>query len=167
MRSISRFALGLVVCWGTTAASAAPELCTPARYTRGDQFTGYLDLDPEPLRMRVAGLQAPFKGYPYGPEARERLKALIDGVVLCDCPVRDRHRRQPCVVRTRGGEDVAEIMLREGLGCVESSHGAITKGLNLRAYQAAQAEARTARRGLWSEPDAACPQDMRRRLSIR
>lgn len=72
-------------------------------------------------RVRLAGLDAPELRARCEEEARlaqaatERLRGLVEGGVTLHQTGQDRYGRVLAVVRNRRGEDVAEVLIRDGL----------------------------------------------------
>jgi endonuclease YncB( thermonuclease family) len=72
-------------------------------------------------RVRLAGLDAPELRARCDEEARlaqaatERLRDLVEGGVTLHRTGQDRFGRMLAVVRDQRGEDVAEVLIREGL----------------------------------------------------
>jgi endonuclease YncB( thermonuclease family) len=105
--------------------------------------------------LRLIGINAPEFGKDGRPDeplaraARERLQVLVEGReanLALEEEQRDRYGRWLVHLRLADGRSVEEILLREGLACAI----AIPPNLNeLARHQAAAAEARRARRGLW------------------
>ena len=99
-------------------------------------------------RVRLLGIEAPKRGEPFAREARERLAALVlrrwvrlehEGSAL-----EGGGRRRAYVVRD-DGLSVAIVLVREGLARVSARQ----KTVRLAELERAQAEAQSARRGLW------------------
>ena len=84
-----------------------------------------------------------------GMAAREELTKLIDGhKVECKPTERDEYNYEVAVCFV-GKTDLGEAMVRSGLARADRHHPEI--------YAKAEAEARTAGRGLWAENHAAAP----------
>lgn len=126
------------------------ELTGPFRAVDGDTLTH------DGLRLRIRGIDAPErrqlcgaagKRWPCGLEAGRVLGARLDGL-RCEMRGLDKYRRRLAVCRTPAGDLGAE-MVRLGY--------AVAYG----RYAAEEAEARAARRGIWSGPFER-PQDWRK-----
>ena len=138
----------------------AEETCRPIRYADGDTFT--FKRGGEDVRVRVAGFDAPERGQPFSNVATQMMRDLTQGGALCDCYKQDRYKRNVCTVRTRDGQNVATLMLRAGLGCIDPRFEHEARDTDRHAARAALAHAQDTRRGMWSQPDPMCAADYRR-----
>lgn len=96
----------------------------------------------------------PTADVPSRPDAQAWLGSLAGRAVLVqEVGPRDRWDRTPAVVvlREGGGVDLAELLVAEGLGLVDVGE---RDGLCRPALLAAEAGARTARRGIWASDRA-------------
>ena len=168
------FLLFLLV--AAAAISHASEIRAP---TRSDpvlvrQVTSGDTIDVEGIgHLRLLGIDAPTVGgtsgrsrapAPYGREARDRLAGLVlhrwvrlerDEAAgqSPNAPGRTSFARRPAYVMTEEGTFVNAVLVREGLARV-AARGSLSRLVEL---QRAEAEAKAARRGLWSAPDAQRP----------
>jgi endonuclease YncB( thermonuclease family) len=102
-------------------------------------------------KIRLHGIDAPERGQPWSRRAREALSERVFGKVVRIDPVeRDQHGRLVAEVWA-DGERVGDAQVREGHAWVFRRY---TKSNRLLALEA---EARAARRGLWSLADAPIP----------
>lgn len=153
MRSLSRMprlaallaALALLA--APVAAPAAEVAGRVVGITDGDTLTVLTDARQQ-VRVRLAEIDTPERGQPYGDRARQALSALAFGkavrVEAEDC---DRYGRLIGRVR-EGGVDVNAEMVRQGAAWVYRQYSRDPHLLRL------EAEARAARRGLWALPEA-------------
>jgi micrococcal nuclease len=80
-------------------------------------------------RIRILGLDAPeLRGrcpaeVRLARAARARMQELVARGITIERRGRDRHRRTLAVVRVRGGQDVADIMIRERLARAYDGRG--------------------------------------------
>lgn len=115
--------------------------------TDGDTLT-LLTLDRQQVRVRLAQIDAPESGQPWGSRARQALAELVFRkpvvVVVVDT---DRYGRTVGTVRV-GRLDANAEMVRQGHAWVYQQY------LRDRSLLAQEEEARQARRGLWSLPEA-------------
>ena len=127
----------------------------------GDTVT-VLDGERVPHRIRIAGIDAPEKGQAFGQAAKERLARLVHGRhVEARCPKRDRYGREVCSVFL-GTRDVGLEQVRGGYAWWYRDY-AREQTLDDRAnYEAAENDARQARRGLWFDPTPQPPAAFRR-----
>lgn len=102
----------------------------------------------EQVRVRLAGIDTPERGQPWGARSREHLSALAFGRQV-EVTVEDTDRYERRVGRVRaGGTDVNAALIREGSAWVYRRYNRDPELPRL------EAEARAARRGLWSLPEA-------------
>ena len=109
----------------------------------------------EVFRIRLAGVDAPEFGQRFGLEARNRLRALVfDREVDVRATGVDRYGRLlACPVVD--AQNVCETMVAEGWAWQYRQYS------NDPRLAALEAQAREARRGLWSDPDARPPWERR------
>ena len=107
--------------------------------------------------LRLIGVNAPELGkdgaphQPYAVAARERLTMLVQDQYVSlkfERQAQDHYGRRLAHIVLADGKDVEEILLREGLVWAVAIPPNID---NLTVYLAAENEARSARRGIWSE----------------
>ena len=117
-----------------------------SRVTGGDSFR--IVTGGSVAEIRLEGVAAPAKGQPFGKEAEERLRALINGrQVRVEYRAKDQNGRFLGTVR-RDKLDVNERMIADGCARAVGSNP---------AHAAAEEEARAAKKGLWAEPKADAP----------
>ena len=124
--------------------------------TDGDTFTLLTD-DKEQVRVRVAEIDAPERGQPYGDRSRQELSRLIFGEdVSVEIQVVDRYGR-PVGRPVVGNMDVTEEMVRTGAAWVYRTY---SDDENLYALER---EAKANRQGIWglSEYERVPPWDWR------
>ncbi len=130
---------------------------TVTRVSDGDSFRGLTE-DGEEHRFRIYGIDAPEGNQPYGPEAGNFLRNLIDGhTVGIVQHTTDRWGRRVVWVFTPNGEDVSALLLQEGLAW-HYKHFDDTP-----EYATYENEARFHRKGLWQDPYPTPPWEFRRR----
>lgn len=104
------------------------------------------------MRVRLYGIDAPELDQPYGPAARDALAALVDGrVVRVIEHVTDRYGRQVSDV-VRDGVDVNRHLIAAGAAWCYMRY--LPPGDDCPRIEA---EARSARRGLWALPNPVPP----------
>lgn len=114
--------------------------------------------DPEgkAWKIRLLGIDAPEFGQPYGEASRRALAAkLADGTVRVAGKARDQHGRLLGTLWI-GDRDLNRELVAEGMAW---AFGGFSPD---EALLAAEAEARRARRGLWSDPEPMSPGQWRR-----
>lgn len=115
----------------------------------------------EQARCRLAGIDAPEREQPWGPEARDLLRSLVLGrEVWVAADSRDHYGRLIVRLTLDDGRDVARVMVAEGAAWwyVEYARDDLT-------LARAEADARRGRRGLWAaDPPPQAPWDYRAAL---
>lgn len=121
----------------------------------GDTLTVLVDRTP--VKVRIAGIDAPESRQPYGARSKQALSDLCFRVTA-EVEVVDRdHYRRP-VGRVRcAGSDVATEQVRNGMAWVYDRYSTPNSPL-----YPLQAEARAARRGLWADQVPVAPWEWRR-----
>ncbi len=152
MRAASRspfgFLAALLLLAAVSAAAAAAEIAgRVVAVSDGDTLT-VLDGARREVRVRLAEIDTPESGQPYGDRARQALSDLAFGkavrVVVVDT---DRYGRTVGRVH-EGGVDVNAEMVRRGAAWVFRRYSRDPSLPRL------EEEARAARRGLWALPEA-------------
>jgi endonuclease YncB( thermonuclease family) len=117
------------------------------RIADGDSFTVSRSGSSATTEIRIFGIDAPERSQPWSRRAREALSERVYGKVVRVVPVeRDRHRRIVAEVHAHGAS-VGEAQVREGHAWVFRRYTESTVLLAL------EAEAKAAKRGLWSLPE--------------
>jgi len=119
----------------------------------GDTVT-CLDERGRAVKIRLVGIDAPEHGQAYGAAARAALAAKIGGHVRVSGDARDQHGRLLGVLWA-GERNVNRELVAEGLAW---SFGGFAADEEIAA---AEAQARAARRGLWSDPHPLPPSQWR------
>ncbi len=127
----------------------------------GDTVT-ILDADRVQHRVRIAGIDAPEKSQAFGEAAKQSLARLVHGQrVDAHCPKRDRYGREVCSVYL-GARDVGLEQVRSGYAWWYREYAREQAPGDRAAYEAAESDARQARRGLWTDPAPQPPSAFRR-----
>lgn len=113
----------------------------------GDTLT-ILDATNTQHKIRLADIDAPESGQPYGNRAKQRLRALVAGkTVIADCRERDKYGRDVCTVIVDGADVNADL--------VATGHAWVYEQYNARAdLPPLQEAAKSKGAGLWSLPEA-------------
>ena len=125
--------------------------------------------------LGIRGIAAPALDQPFGKQAHERLKELIEGkaIILNGPTPRAYKEGRALFFRTEKGESLANMMISEGLAWVveaelEDTHRKPTdvKKVNpqTEAWLKAEREAREAKRGLWADKDPVRPWEWRAKV---
>jgi endonuclease YncB( thermonuclease family) len=116
--------------------------------------------------VRLAGIDAPELGQPYGQASKDHLSRRVAGrFVVVDWDKRDRYTSLVGKVLL-GDQDVCLEQVRAGLAWhYKHYQGEQTRTDRLR-YARAEEEARGAERGLWADPNPIPPWEWRRGMRI-
>jgi len=154
---ISVFLLALV-CGHAFAATLTGKV---VRVVDGDTLVVLSEGDAQ-HKIRLAGIDAPERGQPYGRTSKSHLSERVAGrFVVVDWQKRDRYARIVGKV-VLAGEDVCLEQVEAGLAWHYKRYQAEQTPADREAYAQAEEEAREARRGLWAEPDPVPPWEWRR-----
>jgi endonuclease YncB( thermonuclease family) len=127
----------------------------------GDTLT-LLDESRRAHRIRLDGVDAPERMQAFGQRARQSLAGLAHGrTATADCAKTDRYGRAVCRV-TVDGADVGLEQLRRGLAWHYVRYAHEQSAPTRAAYADAEAQARSARAGLWGVPEPTAPWEYRR-----
>jgi len=111
-----------------------------------------------PVRVRLYGIDAPEKHQAFGKRAKRYLRALaLQHEVTVTVRDIDREGRLVGEVRLADGRNLSQELVRAGLAWHDrlyAPHDTVLQQL--------QAEAQTAKRGLWSDPQPVPPWTFRR-----
>ncbi|ECD5592901.1 nuclease [Salmonella enterica subsp. enterica serovar Typhimurium] len=110
-------------------------------------------------RVRLNGIDAPEKAQPFGQRSRQALTAIVGGkTVLAVGEKRDRYGRLLATL-ILDGRDINATQVYSGMAWVYRYKGLATEPEYLRYER----DARTVRRGLWSEKEPVEPSIWRQR----
>ena len=126
----------------------------------GDTIT-VLDTDQIQHKIRLAGIDAPEKGQPFGKRSKESLSELVfDKQVTVDTGKRDRYGREVGKVLVNG-QDVNLVQVDRGMAWFYRFYKLEQSADDRKLYDAAEAVARAEKRGLWRDADPTPPWDFR------
>lgn len=121
----------------------------------GDTLT--LLIDKQPIKVRLANIDAPEKAQPFGNRARQALSELAFGKeAACDRSGLDRYGRSIATC-TVSHQDVNAEMLRKGMAWVYRKYAT-----NVPEYYPLEEDARTRKVGLWADRNPIPPWDWRK-----
>lgn len=147
-------ALSIPLALATTPA-AAEVLARVVSVHDGDTLT--VLVDRQQVKVRLKDIDAPELGQPFGRSARQSLSDLCFGrIAAIEIGGRDRYRRAIGQVSC-GGTDANAEQVRRGYAWTYARFARRDSPLF-----AVEHEARTARRGLWTDPSPIAPWDWRR-----
>lgn len=112
-------------------------------------------------KVRLAGIDAPEKGQPYGKASRERLASVVAGRdVVVSAHKTDRYGRKVGVVRV-DDIDANLVQITYGMAWHYKAYVAEQSTVDRSRYAAAEESARAQRIGLWADPKPIPPWDWR------
>lgn len=127
----------------------------------GDTVT-VLDADRVQHRVRVAGIDAPESGQPFGQAAKTALSQRVAGrMVEVEWHKRDQYERLIGKVIC-DGTDAGLAQVRAGLAWWYRRFATEQTPVDRAIYEAAETRAKATRMGLWSSPDPVAPWDWRK-----
>jgi micrococcal nuclease len=121
----------------------------------GDTITVRTD---ETIKIRLDGIDAPELKQPFGQASKQAMSGLVFGQTVTIKPgKKDRYGRLLARVEI-GGKDASLTMVETGM-----AHWYEQYAKHDTQLQSAQTQAKTARRGLWSDPTVVAPWEYRKR----
>lgn len=133
---------------------AAAFLASVIGISDGDTLT--IQFDREPVRVRIAEIDAPEKKQPFGTRSKQSLAELCFGKLAEVTPqTKDRYGRTVARVSCNG-QDVSEYQLKNGMAWVFDRY------VTDRSLYGIQDEARQAGRGLWVDQNPVPPWEWRK-----
>jgi endonuclease YncB( thermonuclease family) len=128
----------------------------------GDTVT-VLDSTLRQHKVRLAGIDAPEKGQPFGNRSRQELAKLVfHRQVAVEWHKKDRYHRLVGVIRV-GDFDVAYEQVRAGWAWHYRAYAKEQRSGDRVRYAQAEDEARSSKRGLWLQAGAEPPWEYRAR----
>lgn len=156
-----RILQGVVGAWvvlvmsGAYAARPQPagvQTCVEVRgFHDGDTFTCITEAGP--LRIRVAGIDAPETSQAFWRVSRDILTQRAAPGTVVGCHKVDRFKRQVCRVTSPTGNDVALELVETGLAWRTRKYAEEQTPEERELYATAETIARERGFGLWSQPD--------------
>lgn len=141
-----------------STAQAADFRATVTYVTDGDTVWVRRSGDGARIELRLLDLDAPEGCQAFGPEARDALRARVQGqVVQVRTRGTDNYGRELARIEHRG-EDVGRWLVRNGYAWSMRFHG------RSGPYGPLEAQARHERKGLWAEKGALEPRAFRKRF---
>jgi endonuclease YncB( thermonuclease family) len=126
----------------------------------GDTIT-VLDRNQQEHKIRLNGIDAPESGQDFGQASKQNLSKMVFGKeVTVAWDKLDRYGRILGKV-TAGGLNVNLEQIRAGYAWYFINYAADVSPLDRPAYERAEQEARSARRGLWQQPSSIPPWEWR------
>ena len=126
------------------------------RVVDGDTLV-FLSAAGRQMTLRLAGIDAPEKGMPYGDLARKRLISLLDAeVVAAHTTKTDRYGRTVATVFSQG-VDVNLALIKEGMAWHYKKYAREQTPGDANTYARTESEARAKRVGLWQDESPVPP----------
>lgn len=120
-----------------------------------------LDAQKQTHRVRLAGIDAPESKQPFGTKAKQKLSGLVGGeTVSVGWRKRDRYGRIVGKLMLDGA-DVNLALVQAGFAWWYREYQREQSLGDRRLYEAAEAQARAQRVGLWTDPKPIAPWDWR------
>lgn len=120
-----------------------------------------LSLSKELHRIRLAGIDAPERGQPFGAVAKRALSDLVfDRQVVVSASKQDRYGRLVGKILV-AGTDANLQMVRNGFAWHYKKYAREQSSDDRERYAAAEVAARFGRQGLWGDADPVAPWDFR------
>jgi len=150
------FAAALLLALFAVASTAATLEGRIVGVADGDTVT-LLDAGQRQHKIRLAGIDAPENGQPFGHRSKQALSRLVFGQdVVVEYKKKDRYGRIVGRVEAEG-RDVNLGLLREGAAWVYRQYLGELPEADRQRYLDAEQQARTGELGLWRDPDPAPP----------
>jgi endonuclease YncB( thermonuclease family) len=123
----------------------------------GDTFT-LLVKGNQQVKVRLHGIDCPENGQPFGNKAKKFTSEMIFGQqVVVEIRDKDRYGRTVGIVLTETGENLNELLLKNGLAWHYKMHDKNSK------WASFEKAARESGIGLWSYKDSIAPCDWRKK----
>ena len=131
------------------------------RIADGDTLT-VLDAMNVQHRIRLQGIDAPESHQAFGTQSKNSLSGLVfDKEVSAICDKADQYGRLVCTIML-GGKDINLEQIKAGMAWHYKDYQREQSPEDREVYARAEDEARTARRGLWVDPNPTEPSEFRR-----
>jgi len=140
--------IGLILVWLLATSAHTEELTGQViKVNDGDTLTLRI-AGQRPVKVRLAGIDAPEYDQPYGKTARRVLTAIVSGrTVRVNTRSRDDYGRIVGTV-TLSGQDIEAALVERGAAWVYRRYNRNPRLVDL------EAQAKAARRGLWALPES-------------
>jgi endonuclease YncB( thermonuclease family) len=151
----------LLLCLFVVPPAAAETLVGTVVHALDGDTVEVLDASRRTHRVRLAGIDAPESGQPFGTQAKRQLLALVGGEeVTVIWHKRDRYDRLVGKILF-DGVDVNLGLIQAGMAWWYREYAGEQSAGDRRRYEAAEKVARAEGVGLWSDPRAVAPWDWR------
>lgn len=160
-----RIAIGLAILFATSTLRAETFTGRVVGVTDGDTLKLLTDFK-QSVKIRLAGIDSPEKAQDFGQRAKQNLSDLaFDREAIAECTKRDRYQRLICVVSV-DGTDVGLEQVRAGMAWWYRQFISEQTVSQRTKYEIAEATAKAARTGLWSQPSPIPPWDWRKGMRL-
>ena len=152
IRTLALLLVAATLLLGAGPRHRALTLLTGRVVAVSDGDTIVLENGADKVRLRVAGIDCPELHQSYGHQARALTAALtLDRTVTVRVRTHDKYGRTVGEVLLPDGRDLSQELLRAGLAWWYRAHS------RSKILRVLEADARAAKRGLWSESDPTPP----------
>lgn len=156
----ARWVLATALALGSLASHADQVQGRVVSVADGDTVT-VLDDRKVQHKVRLAGIDAPEKGMPYGQRSKQHLSDLVFGKsVTLEGDKIDRYGRTVARV-IWNGRDVNLAQIKAGLAWHYKKYELEQSADDRRMYAVSEQDARATRRGLWADSQPVAPWDWR------
>lgn len=153
IREVTLFIFALVLC---ISCSKRDNYLYVVKITDGDTFVG-LNTNNEQIKIRIASIDAPEKGQPYGNASKKALADMIfNKQVRVEIQNTDKYGRAIAMVYTPDNKDVSAEMLKIGMAWHFAKYS------NSIYYTELETTARHLRCGLWQSSNPIPPWQWRK-----
>ncbi len=161
MKNLLHLVVSIVLLISTGSAAAEQLTGRIVGVSDGDTVT-LLDYSKQQHKIRLVGIDAPESSQAFGQASKKNLSDLVfNREVTADCPSSDRYSRRLCKIFV-GGIDANLAQIERGYAWHYKQYQSDQPPADRARYSSAEASARQARAGLWSDPYAIPPWDYRR-----
>jgi endonuclease YncB( thermonuclease family) len=157
---VKRFLVAILLAVVAQAALADTLIGRVVAVADGDTIT-ILDASNTQYKIRLAGIDAPEKGQPYGRVSRQRLAdTVFTKTVQVESSKRDRYGRIVGGVLS-DGRDVGLLQIESGLAWHYKQYEKEQSAADRKTYAEAEIRAREQKRGLWMDAHPVPPWEWR------
>jgi endonuclease YncB( thermonuclease family) len=158
--NITKLLTALALASALACSSAATITGRVVAVADGDTVT-VLDASNTQHKIRLSGIDAPEKNQPFGMRSKQSLSDLVfDRQVDVETDKRDKYGREVGKILITG-QDVNLTQVTRGFAWHYKQYEREQSANDRKLYDAAEREARSAKRGLWADADPVPPWEFR------
>jgi endonuclease YncB( thermonuclease family) len=156
--------VAIAVLWASLSLAQGAELRgRVVAVADGDTIT-VLDAAKQQHRVRLAGIDAPERGQPFGNRSRQNLAKWVHGQeVVADWHKRDQYGQIVGIV-IAFGHDIGLEQVRAGMAWWYRAYAHEQRPEDRQLYEFAEDDAQREKRGLWAESNPVPPWEWRRKV---